>query len=216
MTAKWDHISTTAITSSTSWKQNYSDECTSHLILHQHFESSQHFCNQLGLHNVQQQWKDSEDCLCTCGGNTSLSAALITRTWTRSIWLFCTSLAEDEGKQAECLLSCGELCEWWRINHFVLNSARSNHRQTLSKQVVHTNNNLKLFLVPASAPSICPRSAMVRAFAHVAMGRRIDPSWWTHWTISHSSQCSTMGVTKVMLYLWDGVYKRTLAVNWKE
>ena len=24
------------------------------------------------------------------------------------------------------------------------------------------------------------RSSMIRAFAHGAMGRRIDPSWWTH------------------------------------
>ena len=23
--------------------------------------------------------------------------------------------------------------------------------------------------------------SVVRAFAHGAMGRRIDPSWWTHW-----------------------------------
>ena len=39
---------------------------------------------------------------------------------------------------------------------------------------------------------------MVRAFAHGAMGRRIDPSWWTHEAISRSSQCSTTGVTKAM------------------
>ena len=36
---------------------------------------------------------------------------------------------------------------------------------------------------------------MVRAFTHCAMGRRIDPSWWTHCAISRSSQCSTSGVT---------------------
>ena len=30
---------------------------------------------------------------------------------------------------------------------------------------------------------------MVRAIAHGAMGRRINPSWWTNW-------CSTTGVTK--------------------
>ena len=34
------------------------------------------------------------------------------------------------------------------------------------------------------------------AFAHGAMGRRIDHSWWTHWAISRSSKCSTIGVTK--------------------
>ena len=27
-------------------------------------------------------------------------------------------------------------------------------------------------------------SSVVRAFVHGAMGRRIDPSWWTHWAIS--------------------------------
>ena len=42
-------------------------------------------------------------------------------------------------------------------------------------------------------------SSVVNAFAHGAMGRRIDPSWWTHWAISRSSQCSTAGVTKVVL-----------------
>ena len=33
--------------------------------------------------------------------------------------------------------------------------------------------------------------SVVRAFAHGATGRRIDPSWWTHWAISRFSQCST-------------------------
>ena len=41
--------------------------------------------------------------------------------------------------------------------------------------------------------------SVVRAFAHGAMGRRIDPSWWTHWAISCSSQCSTTGVTKTVV-----------------
>ena len=31
------------------------------------------------------------------------------------------------------------------------------------------------------------------------MSRWIDLSWWTHWAISHSTQCSTTGVTKAML-----------------
>ena len=39
---------------------------------------------------------------------------------------------------------------------------------------------------------------MVRAFAHGAMGRWIDPSW---------------GGPIVLSCLWDGAYKRTLAVN---
>ena len=42
-------------------------------------------------------------------------------------------------------------------------------------------------------------SSVVRAFAHGAMGRRIDPSWWTHWAISISSQCSMPGVTKAVV-----------------
>ena len=36
---------------------------------------------------------------------------------------------------------------------------------------------------------------MVRAFADGAVGRRIDPSWWTHRAIARSSQCSATGVT---------------------
>ena len=40
---------------------------------------------------------------------------------------------------------------------------------------------------------------MVRAFAHGAMGHRINPSWWTHSAISHSSQCSMTGVTKAVV-----------------
>ena len=52
----------------------------------------------------------------------------------------------------------------------------------------------KLFLVPGAR---C--SSVVRAFARDAMGRRIDPSWWTHWAISHSSQCTMTDVTKPMV-----------------
>ena len=50
-------------------------------------------------------------------------------------------------------------------------------------------------------------SSVVRAFAHGAMDRRIDPSWWTHWAIFRSSQCSTTGVTKVVIYV-------ILSVGW--
>ena len=42
-------------------------------------------------------------------------------------------------------------------------------------------------------------SSMARAFAHGAMGHRIDPSWWTHSAIFPSSQCSTTGVIKVVV-----------------
>ena len=52
-------------------------------------------------------------------------------------------------------------------------------------------------------------SSMVRVFAHDVMDRRIDPSWWTHWAISLSSQCPTTS-------LWDDAYKITLAANRKD
>ena len=35
---------------------------------------------------------------------------------------------------------------------------------------------------------------VVRVFAHGEIDHRIDPSWWTHWAISRSSQCPTTGV----------------------
>ena len=55
---------------------------------------------------------------------------------------------------------------------------------------------------------------MVKAFAHGVIGRRIDPSWWTHWAISRSSHCPTTGVTKaVVSCLWDDAYKITLAAK---
>ena len=38
--------------------------------------------------------------------------------------------------------------------------------------------------------------SVVRAFAHGAMGRPVDPSWWT---IARSSQCSTTGITKAVV-----------------
>ena len=40
-------------------------------------------------------------------------------------------------------------------------------------------------------------SSVVRAFAHGAIGCQIDPSWGG--PISHSSQCSTTGVTKAVV-----------------
>ena len=40
---------------------------------------------------------------------------------------------------------------------------------------------------------------MVIAFAYCAMGRRIDPSLWTHLALSRSSQCSMTGVTKAVV-----------------
>ena len=42
-------------------------------------------------------------------------------------------------------------------------------------------------------------NCVVRAFAHGVMGHRINPSWWTHWAISHSSQYSTTVVIKAVV-----------------
>ena len=43
------------------------------------------------------------------------------------------------------------------------------------------------------------RWSLVRVFAHGTMVRRIDPLWWTHCAISHSSQFSTIGITKAVV-----------------
>ena len=55
---------------------------------------------------------------------------------------------------------------------------------------------------------------MVRAFAHGAMGHRIDPSWGG--PIELFLIPPVLQDWYVLSCLWDGVYKRTLAVNQKE
>ena len=55
------------------------------------------------------------------------------------------------------------------------------------------------YMCTCASVSVCKGarcSSVVRVFAHGAMGCRIDPSWWTHWAISLSSQCSKTGITK--------------------
>ena len=54
---------------------------------------------------------------------------------------------------------------------------------------------------------------MVRAFAHGAMGRRIDPSWGGPIELF---LVTVSAPSYVLSCLWDGAYKRTLAVNRKE
>ena len=58
-------------------------------------------------------------------------------------------------------------------------------------------------------------SSVVRAFAHRAMGRRIDPSWGGPIELFLIPACAPRP-SYVLSCLWDGAYKRTLAVNWKE
>ena len=62
-------------------------------------------------------------------------------------------------------------------------------------------------------------SSVVRAFAHGAMCRRVDPPWWTHWAILVPASAPRLVYQRpwyVLSCLWDGAYKRTLAVNRKE
>ena len=63
-------------------------------------------------------------------------------------------------------------------------------------------------IIPSTPIAIIPStprgarcSSVVRAFAHGAMGRRIDPSWGGGpiELISRSSQCSTTGVTEAVV-----------------
>ena len=61
---------------------------------------------------------------------------------------------------------------------------------------------------------------MVRAFAHGAMGRRIDPSCGEYIELFIISSIAPRLVQQrpwyVLSCLCDGAYKRTLAVNRKE
>ena len=63
-------------------------------------------------------------------------------------------------------------------------------------------------------------SSVVRAFAHGAMGHRIDPSWSGPTELFLVPAIAPRLVYQrpwyVLSCLWDGVYKRTLAVNRKE
>ena len=54
---------------------------------------------------------------------------------------------------------------------------------------------------------------MVGVFAHGAMGRRIDPSWGEPIELF---LVPASAPRYVLSCLWDGAYKRTLAVNLKE
>ena len=79
-----------------------------------------------------------------------------------------------------------------------------------------TNKQTHTYTITKQQTAFIYEIDMVRVFAHGVMGRRNDPSWWTHWAIFHSSQCSTTGMWYVLSCMWDGAYKRTLAANRKE
>ena len=57
-------------------------------------------------------------------------------------------------------------------------------------------------------------SSVVRASVNSAMGRWIDPSWWTHWAISRSSLCLTTGIYVVMSVEWYVyIFLKKIAAN---
>ena len=61
---------------------------------------------------------------------------------------------------------------------------------------------------------------MVRAFAHVVMGHRVNPLWDGPIELFLVPDSAPRLVQQrpwyVLSCLWDGAYKRTLAVNQKE
>ena len=59
-------------------------------------------------------------------------------------------------------------------------------------------------------------SSVVRTFADGVMGRRIDPSWGGPIELFRVPASARRMVWYVQSCLWDGAYKRTLAVNQKE
>ena len=67
---------------------------------------------------------------------------------------------------------------------------------------------MKLFLIPRLAlikmcwvhHLIWVRWSPMVVFTHGVMGHQIDPSWWTHWVISCSSQCSVTDITKALVH----------------
>ena len=72
---------------------------------------------------------------------------------------------------------------------------------------------LRLFVVGARCSSV------VRVFAPGVVGRRIDPSWGGPIELFLAPASAPRLIQRlwyVLSCLWDGAYKRTLAVNWKE
>ena len=58
---------------------------------------------------------------------------------------------------------------------------------------------------------------MIRAFAHGAMGRQIDPSWGGPIELFLVPACAPrLRLWYVLYCMWDGAHKRPFAVNWKE
>ena len=80
-----------------------------------------------------------------------------------------------------------------------------------------------LIVNPLSYFSLLPVQRVVRSIPHgepielfliaaSAVGRRINPSWWTHWVISHCNQCS--GSSDQSLMVNPLSYFSLLPVQW--
>ena len=106
---------------------------------------------------------------------------------------------------------------YWKSSSMLSTEQKEKNSKML--KIKHQNLTFfQLMVVDGYTGAIC--SSMARTFAHGAMGRRIDPSWWTYRAISRSSHCSTTDVTKavvcVILSVGGDAYKITLAANRKE
>ena len=73
----------------------------------------------------------------------------------------------------------------------VLRLIRSSYHYRKACDSCVDNITRVLVMNPRKGGARC--SSVVRAFAHGAMDRRIDPSWLTHLAISCSNHCSTTG-----------------------
>ena len=91
-------------------------------------------------------------------------------------------------------------------NKYTKKQTKTNKQTNNSKQISSSQRQLQEFFFIRLRLSSSTCISVVRAFAHGAMGRRIVPSWRTHWAISRSIQFSTTDVRKdvVCLILYVG------------
>ena len=87
-----------------------------------------------------------------------------------------------------------------------------NHYVTAIISCRSITRGIWLFMYPLCVllPQGARCSSVVRAFAHGAMGRRIDPSW------GGPIELFLVPASAVLSCMWDDAYKRTLAANRKE
>ena len=102
---------------------------------------------------------------------------------------------------------CGTIWQNGTAND-TINSLYSTHRHTDIKEWDNERRKPQspVLIITCKTQPSSPIGArygsVVRAFARGAMGRRIDPSWWTHWAYSRSSQWSTTVVYAILSVGW--------------